>query len=120
MSYKACSRCGRIHSTKYKCNVNRTYTGGSERNFRSSSAWTKKSLEIREKAMYLCEVCKDRGVLTYKSLEVHHINKIVDDDTGTLDNLNLICLCKQHHEDAEKGILSKEYLRSLAKGRESF
>jgi 5-methylcytosine-specific restriction endonuclease McrA len=98
--------------------VNRVYTGGQERDLRSSYAWTKKSKEIREKALYLCEVCKDRGVLTHKRLEVHHIIKIKDDVGAYLDNYNLICLCEQHHEDAEKGLLSQEYLRELVMKRE--
>ena len=118
MSYRACSRCGKIHSTKYKCNVGRTYTGGKERNLRSSYAWTRKSKEIREKALYLCEVCKDRGILTHKGLEVHHIIKVREDVGLYLENSNLICLCKEHHEDAEKGLLSKEYLFELVKKRD--
>ena len=35
-----------------------------------------------------------------------------------LDNYNLICLCTDHHKQADQGKLDKEYLRKLARKRE--
>ena len=116
--FKACSRCGRIHDSRFKCNVGKVYTGGEERKLRSSAEWRQKSLEIRDKAGYLCEVCRDRGVYTYENLEVHHIDKLKDNRDGLLENANLICLCVEHHKEADAGKLDKDYLRNLAKGRE--
>ena len=119
--YKACSRCGRMHPSTYICNVNkgkRTYVGGEERKLRSSNKWTEKSKEIREKANYLCEVCRDQGRYTYNDLEVHHITKVKEDSTMLLDNDNLICLCQFHHKEADKGQLTKDYLLRLAQERE--
>lgn len=115
---RACSRCGRIHAANYKCNVNRVYQGGIERDLRHSNEWTKKSLEIREKAHYLCEVCRDQGKLVYEGTEVHHISKVKNQPTLLLDNSNLICLCLIHHRQADRGEIDADYLRSLARHRE--
>ena len=120
--WKSCSRCGKIHRVGYMCNVNRVYKsnqGGQERELRSSYAWTKKSQEIRERANYLCEVCRDQGVYTYKELEVHHIVKLRDDKELLLDNNNLVCLCVKHHKEADDGILNADYLKDLAIRREN-
>lgn len=116
--FKACSRCGKIHDSRFKCNVGKVYTGGDERKLRSSYAWTKKSKEIRESAQYLCEVCRDRGVYTYENLEVHHIDKVKDNKDRLLDDNNLIVLCVEHHKQADAGRLDKDYLRKLAEHRQ--
>ena len=116
--YKACSRCGRIHQSNTICPKSRVYSGGDERKLRSSYSWTEKSKEIREKALYLCEVCRDEGNINYNNVEVHHITKIKDDESLLLDNYNLICLCKEHHLLADNNQIDKDYLISLAKKRE--
>ena len=118
--YKACSRCGKIHDTRYQCNAGKTYKryDGEERKLRSKSAWTKKSLEIREKANWLCEVCRDKGIYTYESLEVHHITKVKDDSSKLLDDLNLVCLCVSHHKQADYGQIDADFRRNLARMRE--
>lgn len=115
--FKSCSRCGKIHDSRFKCNVGKVYTGGDERKLRSSYDWTKKSKEIRESAQYLCEVCRDKGVYTYDNLEVHHIEKVRDNKDRLLDDNNLIVLCVKHHKDADAGRLDKDYLRKLAESR---
>ena len=120
--YKSCARCGKIHSSTYVCNVNRTkrkYVETEERRLRSTSKWTDKSKEIRERANYLCEVCRDKGIYNYKDLEVHHITKLSSAPELLLENLNLICLCKDCHRKADSGALSKDYLTTLAEKRES-
>lgn len=120
--YKSCARCGKIHSSTYVCNVNRVrrkYVETEERKLRSTSKWTEKSKEIRERANYLCEVCRDEGKFTYKNLEVHHITKLSEDSSLLLDNNNLICLCIEHHKKADDGDIDKNYLMRLAKERES-
>ena len=117
--YKSCSKCGKIHDTKYKCNVGRMFTGGDERKLRSQYAWTKKSEEIRERANHLCEVCRDNGVFTYDNIEVHHIIKVKDDKSRLLDNENLIALCQEHHKQADNNQIDKDYLIELAHRRES-
>ena len=116
--FKSCSRCGKIHPTSFVCTKNKTYNGGEERKLRRLNAWTKKSLEIRERANYLCEVCKTKGVYTYDGLEVHHIHKVKNNPELLLDNYNLITLCVECHKQADKGKLSTEYLEELARIRE--
>ena len=116
--YKSCSKCGKIHPQEYKCNVGRTFTGGEERKLRSQYSWTLKSQEIRERANHLCEVCRANGVYTYDNIEVHHIVKVVDDKSRLLDNENLICLCQEHHKQADNNEIDKEYLFDLARKRE--
>ena len=119
--WKSCARCGKIHDSKYPCkNPRRYYPHTKEKELRSRYAWTEKSLEIREKAMFLCEVCRDQdNRFTYNDLEVHHINSIKAAPEQLLDNFNLVCLCVPHHKEADAGKISKEYLRSLAYKREN-
>lgn len=115
--YKSCSKCGRIHSYNYKCNVGRIYETTEERKLRSSYAWTQKAKQIKEDAQGLCEVCRQEGLYTYDDLEVHHITKLKDDPNGLLDDDNLICLCVYHHKQADNGELDADYLRKLARER---
>ena len=118
MQYKACSKCGKIHPSNYKCTIGIQYNGGNERKLRSKWAWTEKSREIREDANHLCEVCRDQGIYTYDGLSVHHIVKVKDDESKLLDNYNLICLCEEHHTQADNGEIDKDYLIRLAQQRE--
>ena len=120
--YKACGRCGRIHDAKYQCPKKidfSRYGDLEERKLRNTKAWADKSQEIRSRAQYLCEVCRDKGIYTYDRLEVHHITKLRQDKDGLLDNANLVCLCSLHHKQADRGELDEEYLRALAARRES-
>lgn len=121
MGYKACSRCGRIHPAGYRCMAGRTYgprNDAEESRIRHTKTWEHKRAEVKEKANGLCEVCMDRGTYTYTGLEVHHIDKLRDRPDLAYDNENLVCLCKLHHRMAERGQLSKDYLRHLATTRE--
>lgn len=117
--YKTCSRCGKIHPANYKCNKGKVYRGGEERKLRNTYAWEKKSKEVREKANYLCEVCRAEGRYIYNNIEVHHITKITEDKSLLLDDFNLVCLCQEHHKKADKGLIDADYLRELAWLREN-
>ncbi len=117
--YRACGRCGKIHDTRFKCDVSRVYVPTDESRLRSKYSWTKKSEEIRERANYLCEVCRDQGQITYDNIEVHHIIKLKDDSSKLLDNYNLICLCQEHHKQADDGQIETGYLFELAMKREN-
>lgn len=111
---KACGKCGKIHAYNYKCNVGVVYRDKTEESkLRSKYAWTKKSRQIREDANNLCEVCRDQGVFTYDGLEAHHVIKLSVDANGLLEDDNLICLCVDHHKQADAGKISKDYLLSL-------
>ena len=118
--YKSCPRCGKIHSTKYKCTkgkVKRVLTD--DMRLRNLSAWHKKAEDIKKASKYLCSVCLDKGRYTYNKLEVHHIEKLRDNPERLLDNYNLICLCKNCHKLADDGMIDKDYLYKLAKNREN-
>ena len=117
--YRACSRCGRIHKSGEKCpNSRTTYKSTQERKLRESYDWRQKSIEIREKAQYLCELCRKENRYTYELLEVHHIVPLKDAPDRLLDNYNLICLCAEHHKKAERGEISREVLETIARARE--
>ena len=115
--YKACSRCGKVHNYNYKCNKGKIYKHNDIDKLRSTKRWTNKSIEIREASNYLCSVCLDKGILNYEDIEVHHIEKLQDNPDLLLENENLICLCKKHHKEADKGKLDKDYLIYLANKR---
>lgn len=116
--YKSCSKCGKIHDMSYKCNVGKIYKHTEIDKLRSTSKWTHKSIEIRENSFYLCAICKTKGIYNYKDVEVHHIEKLNDRPDLFLDNYNLICLCKEHHKEADNGEISIEYLKELVKKRD--
>lgn len=120
--YKACSRCGKIHDTRFNCSHNKAKFDNSkykadEDKLRNKSKWAKKSQDIREQAQYLCEVCRDKGIYNYRDLEVHHITKLRDNTAGLLEDSNLVCLCIKHHKQADRGQISADYLRELARRR---
>lgn len=116
---KSCSNCGKIHDYNYVCRPPRKYPVGEERKARNTYKWAMKSKEIRERAQGLCEVCRAKSIYTYTGLEVHHIIKVKENKDLLLDDSNLICLCTLHHKEAERGNISKEYLRQLVEEREN-
>ena len=115
--WKACSRCGKIHRQGSECPKRYVMQDTQERALRNRYAWATKSKQIRDEANYLCEVCRDEGVLTYENVEVHHIVKLKDNRDLLLDDDNLICLCQRHHKDADAGKIPQEYLQELARRR---
>lgn len=119
---KTCSKCGKLHDFNYVCKVGRTkknykYTY-EESKLRNTHNWHKKAEEIKQASNYLCSVCFDKGIYNYNNLEVHHIEKLRDRPERLLDNYNLICLCREHHKQADAEIIDKKYLIELAKKRE--
>lgn len=116
---KSCSKCGKIHDFNYICKANkRTYRTTGQRTFRNRNKWHEKAEEIKKRACYLCEVCRQEKVYTYENLETHHITPLAEDESKGLDNYNLIVLCSRHHKEAEAGTIKKEYLEELARIRE--
>lgn len=74
---------------------------------------------IRDRDHYLCQACLNnvdgRGIrYTTSDLEVHHIVPLSEDYERRLDEDNLITLCREHHEQAEEGLLSRAALHELA------
>lgn len=81
--------------------------------------WKNKRNEIRERDLNLCQMCiRGMSNTSYKynsDVEVHHIIPLVEDYGKRLDNDNLICLCKYHHELAEKGKIERKVLLDFVK-----
>lgn len=108
--YKACSRCGQIHIHGQKCykNSRNYYQGDAEiRKFRNSTAWRKKSEEIRERDNYLCQICLKNKAFTYKDLSVHHIIPVNESQELRLDDTNLITVCEHCHKLCESGKITR-------------
>lgn len=112
---KSCKYCGRIHNSKFDCGMKpkRKKEPTKINKFRWSRKWTNKREDIKERDNYLCQVCKTERRYNYDDLEVHHIVSLEEDYDLRLDDENLITLCVKHHKEADKGEISREYLREL-------
>lgn len=107
---KSCPSCGRIHDTKVICEEKRRrmQPRDSEADrFRSTAAWTRKSIHIKERDLGLCRLCLMEGVICWDGLEVHHIVPLAEDFDRRLDDENLITLCSAHHKEAERGEIDR-------------
>ena len=116
---KSCRYCGRIHDSKYDCGkrpkkVNHRH---STEQLRYTSKMKRKSEEVKAAANYLCEYHLYLGQLVYTELETHHIIKLQERQDMALEDSNLICLCRNCHEKAEKGEISSQLLRKIALSR---
>lgn len=117
--FKACPKCGNIHEFGYRCKVQTaSLPKTKEAKLRSSGAWKRKAIEVKKKALYLCEVCKSKNIFNYRNLEVHHIVKLKDKPSLMLANANLVCLCSEHHKMADAGEIGADFLKTLASKRE--
>lgn len=114
---RSCTYCGRMHEQRQGCprKPKRVFHKDSRAaKFRSSSAWKKKSQEIRTRDMGLCRVCLSQGVIETHGIEVHHIVPLEENFQKRLEDGELISLCTAHHKEAETGKISREWLRELA------
>ena len=119
---KTCSHCGVVDAS-HVCSYRKPRYKDKDKNsnsnkFRTTIAWKKKSIEIKERDKYLCRVCINNlyntiNVYNYNKLEVHHIVPIQEDYNKRLDNDNLITLCSYHHHMAELGEISRKELFKL-------
>ena len=120
---KTCSRCGIVpqnHICPYKHYRNKDNNNQANK-FRKSKAWTRKSIEIRERDNYLCQVCirnlfNTIQTYNYNKLEVHHIVPIHEDYDLRLENDNLITLCCYHHKLADNGQIPRALLSKIILG----
>ena len=121
---KTCSKCGIVpqgHICPYRKPRNNTRDSKADK-FRKTKAWINKSIEIRTRDKYLCQVCINNlyntiNTYNYDKLEVHHIISIKEDYDKRLDNDNLITLCNYHHKLAEVGDIPREELLELARNK---
>lgn len=117
---RSCSRCGKVHSTSIECSraIKRKYKDTEENKLRGKYSWKVKRDSVKERANYICEVCRAMGDYTPKAIEVHHIVKLRDDPLGLLEDNNLVALCIEHHKQADRGEIDIDYLRKLADKRD--
>ena len=119
---KSCMYCGRVHDTKFKCKERArrvTHDKSKAGDLRNTYRWRKKRDFIKERDNNICQICKEEFLLNRtrikdKELHVHHITPYKENETLFLDDDNLITLCTYHHEEAEAGKISREYLRRIA------
>ena len=113
---KSCCYCGKIHDTKYICEKKpiKEKRYSTQNTFRNKAVWKRKTVEIKERDMYLCRFCLEEGILNSTGLEVHHIYPLEEDESKALDNDYLITVCRRHHELCECGKVSREKQLLLA------
>lgn len=70
-----------------------------------------RKLKIKEAAGNRCEIPKCKS----KAYDVHHIKP--SSEGGSDVASNLIVLCANHHDDADKGRITRTGLRNIAKNR---
>ena len=118
--YKTCKMCGVVpvdHICPHRKSRQKSGDRQSDK-FRKTKVWTAKSIEIRQRDKYLCQVCLHNkyntlNFLNYKTVEVHHITPINEDYNRRLDNDNLISLCAYHHRMADKGLIPRAELYKI-------
>jgi len=123
---KSCRHCGGIHDRKYVCpskpkrtNYKATYID----KFRWTKPWQRKRKYVNDRDKHLCQICMRELYNTqlkynFHNIEVHHIIPIKDNWDRRLDDENLICLCKHHHEMAESGEIPKDVLFEIVREQE--
>lgn len=109
-----CTVCGRIHNGCCPRPMPIRGRNSAADKFRNTQVWKHKAAEILERDFHCCRVCLAAGILTNRDLSVHHIVSLQKDYERRLDNDNLITLCRFHHEQAERGAISKRELLELA------
>jgi 5-methylcytosine-specific restriction endonuclease McrA len=117
---KSCKHCGRIVPYDHVCpNKPKQFNKRTEaERGRYTNEWAKKSLEIKERSLFLCAVCRDKGRYVYDNLETHHIIPLRGRPELLLSDGNLICLCARCHEAAERGEIDAAYLMGLVMARD--
>lgn len=121
---KTCKYCGIVpynhicpHKEKHKKSVTNVDR------FRWSRIWQEKREEIKQRDLYLCQICIREifgTTIKYNSnnLSVHHNIPINEDYNRRLDNNNLITLCSMHHEMCENGEIPRKEVQEIINEQE--
>lgn len=117
---KSCKYCMRIHDSKFNCGKKpvRQKEPTQINKFRWSRKWTEKREQIKERDNYLCQICFRNNKYNYNDLEVHHAISLEEDFEKRLDNDNLITLCQEHHEQAERGEIPRDVILNIINEQE--
>lgn len=122
---KSCQYCGRIHNSGYICPykpIRKSKITEADK-FRWTSLWQKKREEIKQRDLYLCQICIRnlyKTIVQYNTqeLEVHHNVPINEDYDKRLDNDNLLTVCHYHHERCESGEIPRDEVQKIIKEQE--
>lgn len=126
---RSCRYCGKIHLDNIVCSkkpkdIRKKKRSEADR-FRGLQIWKKKRAEIKERDNFICQLCYRNlyntvdSRINYKgNIQVHHIEDINSNWDKRLDNNNLLCLCKYHHEMADNKEIDKIELLVIAKEQE--
>ena len=111
---RSCPACGRIHDSRIKCR-RKQYAPRESRasKYRSTGDWQRTRNEVRDLDLNMRVVCRSLGDVTTDGLGVHHIVPLEEDFDLRNDLGNCITLCSMHHEEAERGDISRSALRDL-------
>lgn len=126
---RSCRYCGKVHLDSIDCGKKPKYERKKVRTeaqrFRGLQVWKKKRKEINERDFYMCQLCYrnlhhtvDNRINHKGNIQVHHIDDISTHWDKRLDNNNLICLCKYHHEMADNKEIDKIELFLIVKEQE--
>lgn len=123
---KSCQYCGRIHDSKIICSKKpkkQKQITEIDR-FRWTSMWQKKREEIKQRDLYLCQICIRELYDTVnkyntQELEVHHNIPINEDYDKRLDNNNLLTVCHYHHEMCEREDILREEVQEIINEQEN-
>lgn len=122
---RSCQYCGRVHDSKYVCpskpRRNNKITEADK--FRRTSKWQNKRTEIKQRDLYLCQICiRELYKTVYKynteELEVHHNVPINEDYDKRLDNDNLLTVCGRHHKMCDRGEISRKEVQDIINEQE--
>lgn len=117
---KSCQYCGRIHNSGYICPykpIRKSKITEADK-FRWTSLWQKKREEIKQRDLYLCQICIRElydTVVKYNTeeLEVHHNIPINEDYNKRLNNYNLLTVCDMHHKMCDNGKIPREEVQQI-------
>lgn len=122
---KSCQYCGRIHDSKYICpsKPKRIKQTTEADKFRWTKKWQNKREEIKQRDLYLCQICirelyNTRNKYNTEQIEVHHNIPINEDYNKRLNNDNLLTVCHTHHEMCESGEISRKEVQKIINEQE--
>lgn len=111
---RSCPACGRIHDSRVKCRSKQHAPRESRASkYRSTADWQRTRDEVRDLDMNMCVVCRSLGIIATDGLSVHHIVPLEEEFGLRNDFGNCVTLCSAHHEEAERGDISRSALRDL-------
>ena len=124
---KSCKYCMKIHDSKYDCGKKpqrKRQAPTKIDRFRHSREWKEKSISIRERDKFLCQICirnlyNTINQYNYDNLSVHHAIPIGADWEKRLEDDNLITSCSVHHEMMEDGTIPYEEVKRIIDEQEA-